>query len=97
VAELCWHKAHYAASLIAPVSGYTVDEGEFFHEFVVHCPVRVDEINRRLYETHGIIGGFDLAAQYPEMKNCMLVCCTEMNSREEIDRFVSALKEAGNA
>jgi glycine dehydrogenase subunit 1 len=96
VAELCWHKAHYAAAGIARVPGYTVDPGEFFHEFVVRCPLRVEEINRRVYETHGIIGGFDIVTQYPERKNCMLVCCTEMNSRDEIDRFVSALKEAGN-
>jgi glycine dehydrogenase subunit 1 len=96
VAELCWHKAHYAAGRIARVPGYTVEEGEFFHEFVVHCPRNVQEINRRLYETHGMIGGFDLAAPYPEKKDCMLVCCTEMNSRDEIDRFTSALKEVGN-
>ena len=97
VAELCWQKAHYAAEQIARLPGYTVDRGEFFHEFAVHCPRRVEEINRRLYETHGIIGGFDVATEYPERTECMLVCCTEMNSREEIDAFVSALKEAGNA
>lgn len=97
VAELCWQKAHYAAEQIARLPGYTVDGGEFFHEFAVRCPRRVEEINRRLYETHGIIGGFDAVTEYPERKECMLVCCTEMNSREEIDTFVSALKEAGNA
>ena len=82
---------------IARLPGYAVEQGEFFHEFVVRCPVA----GRRrsiagCIETHGIIGGFDLVTQYPERKNCMLVCCTEMNSRDEIDRFVSALKEAGN-
>jgi glycine dehydrogenase subunit 1 len=97
VAELCWHKAHYAAEQIARVPGYAVDGAEFFHEFAVRCPRGVEEINRLLYETHGIIGGFDLVTQYPERKDSMLVCCTEMNSREEIDTFVSALKEAGNA
>jgi glycine dehydrogenase subunit 1 len=97
VAELCWQKAHYAAERIARLPGFTVDETEFFHEFAVRCPRRVEDINRRLYEEHGIIGGFDVATEYPERKECMLVCCTEMNSREEIDTFVSALKEAGNA
>jgi glycine dehydrogenase subunit 1 len=96
VAELCWHKAHYAAASIARLPGYAVEGGEFFHEFVVRCPGPVPEINRRLYERHGMLGGFDLAAHYPEMKDGMLVCCTEMNSRDEIDAFVSALKEAGN-
>ncbi|HYW82424.1 MAG TPA: aminomethyl-transferring glycine dehydrogenase subunit GcvPA [Spirochaetia bacterium] len=96
VAELCWHKAHYAAAGVARLPGYSVERGEFFHEFVVRCPVPVGELNRRLYDTHGIIGGFDLVTQYPERKNSMLVCCTEMNSRDEIDLLVSALKEAGN-
>jgi hypothetical protein len=31
------------------------------------------------------------------MEHAMLLCCTEMNSRGEIDRLVEALKEAGNA
>ena len=97
VAELCWHKAHYAAAAIARLPGYAVDPGEFFHEFVVHCPIPVPELNRRLHEQHRIIGGFDLASQYPDRKNSMLVCCTEMNSRADIDSLVAALKEATRA
>jgi glycine dehydrogenase subunit 1 len=97
VAELCWHKAHYAAQCIARLPGFAVDTDEFFHEFVVRCPRPVEEINRRLFASNGIIGGYDLARDYPERKSCMLVCCTEMNSREEIDRLVMGLKEAGNA
>ena len=38
VAELCWHKAHYAASAIGKLSGYSIAREQFFHEFVVHCP-----------------------------------------------------------
>jgi glycine dehydrogenase subunit 1 len=97
VAELCWHKAHHAAQMIGKLPGYTVEGGEFFHEFVVRCPRPVAGINRRLRESRGIIGGYDLEASYPSKKNCMLVCCTEMNSRHEIDLLVEGLKEAGNA
>ncbi|HUJ73913.1 MAG TPA: aminomethyl-transferring glycine dehydrogenase subunit GcvPA, partial [bacterium] len=97
VAELCWHKAHYAARMIAELPGFEVADGQFFHEFVVRCPRPVGEINRYLAETCGIIGGYDVAASYPEKKNCMLVCCTEMVSRADIDRLVKGLKEAGNA
>jgi glycine dehydrogenase subunit 1 len=97
VAELCWHKAHYAARAIGKLPGYEAGGGEFFHEFVVRCPRPVREINRRLFESHGIIGGYDLEASYPDKRNRMLVCCTEMNSRPQIDRLVEGLKEAGNA
>src|SRR5690349_14553323 len=39
VAELCYHKAHYAAAEIEKLAGYSVDRSmPFFHEFVVKCP-----------------------------------------------------------
>ena len=66
VAELCWHKAHYAAKSIARLPGLTVHADEFFHEFAVRCPLSVDEINRRLFQRNGIIGGYDLSRDFPD-------------------------------
>ncbi len=97
VAELCWHKAHYAASRIAALSGYAVAREQFFHEFVVRCPRPVTRIKERFFEKHGIIGGYDLGADYPELANAMLVCCTEVTTKGQIDRFVSALEDCRNA
>ena len=38
VAELCYHKAHYAAEQIARIDGYSlVNDQPFFDEFVVKC------------------------------------------------------------
>ena len=60
VAELCYHKAHYAADQIAAIPGYTIwQERPFFNEFVVDCPKPVAEINAHLL-THDILGGYDL-------------------------------------
>ena len=64
----------------------------FFHEFVVRCPKPVDEINEHLLE-HGILGGYDLGQDYPELENHMLIAVTEMNSKAEIDLLVSVLEE----
>ena len=95
VAELSWHKAHYAAQQIAQLDGYeVVDDKPFFKEFVVKCPRPVAEINRFLLEEYGIIGGYDLSQDYPHLGDAMLLCVTEMNPREEIDDLVTALKEA---
>ena len=92
-AELCYHKAHYAAAQIDHLNSYTVDQSQpFFHEFVIQCPVPVAQINAALYEA-GIIGGIDLGADYPALKNHMLLCVTEMNSKDEIDTLVSILNE----
>ncbi len=97
VAELCYHKAHYAASRIAELPEYTVfQERPFFNEFVVQCPRPVAEINGYLLDDWGIIGGYDLERDYPDRTGQMLVAVTEMNSREEIDLFATALAEVGN-
>lgn len=92
IAELCYHKSHYAADLISEIPGYSLPvEGTFFQEFVVECPAPPSEINRRLLD-HKIIGGLDVSDQ---IDNGMLVCVTEMNSREEIEGLASALAKVG--
>ncbi len=94
VAELNYHKAHYAAAQIDALEHYTVLQNKpFFNEFVVRCPVDVESLNRYLLERWDIIGGYDLGPDYAHMKNHMLVAVTEMNTREEIDLFVEALEK----
>jgi glycine dehydrogenase subunit 1 len=96
VAELCYHKAHYAAEQINKLKGYNLCfDTPFFHEFSVCCPKPVAEINAHLLE-HGIIGGYDLGQDYPELKDHMLIAVTEMNTREEIDLLVEILEEVSH-
>lgn len=96
VAELCYQKAHYAASEIAKLPGFKVITREpFFHEFVVKCPTAVNDINHELLDM-GFIGGYDLGSSYSEMQDHMLVAVTEMNTKEDIDAFVAALQEVTN-
>jgi glycine dehydrogenase subunit 1 len=96
VAELCYHKAHYAAEQINKLKGYNLCfDTPFFHEFSVCCPKPVAEINAHLLE-HGIMGGYDLGQDYPELKDHMLIAVTEMNTREEIDLLVEVLEEVSH-
>jgi glycine dehydrogenase subunit 1 len=91
VAEITYHRAHYAAQRISELTGYRVlADQPFFREFVVQCPRPVAEINAALRE-QGIIGGYDLSADEPHLGHAMLVAVTEMNTPAEIDRFVAAL------
>jgi glycine dehydrogenase subunit 1 len=93
VAELCYHKAHYAADRIDGLDGYeVVREKVFFNEFVVKCPVPVAQINQRLVQS-GIIGGYDLGKDYAHLKNHMLLAVTEVNRKDEIDALVEILAE----
>jgi glycine dehydrogenase subunit 1 len=94
-ANLSYQKAHYAAEQISQLNGYEVwDDRPFFNEFVVKCPKAVEKLNEYLFEEHGVIGGYDLGKDYRHLKRHMLICCTEVNTREEIDMLVSALQEA---
>jgi glycine dehydrogenase subunit 1 len=96
VAELCYHKAHYAAKEIAGLQGFKLwSPAPFFNEFVVRCPAPVGEMNEHLLD-HGILGGYDLGQDYPELANHALIAVTEMNSRDEIDLLVEALEEVSN-
>jgi glycine dehydrogenase subunit 1 len=92
VAELCYHKAHYAASIIQDIPGYSLPlSGTFFREFVVQCPRPPAEINAALLE-RGILGGLDVSDIVP---NGMLLCVTELNTRDDIDALAAALRELG--
>jgi glycine dehydrogenase subunit 1 len=92
VAELCYHKTHYAADQIDKLNGFLVNRDKpFFNEFMVKCLQPIEKINARLIEA-GIIGGIDLGKDYPYLKDHMLMCVTETNSKDEIDALVDVLR-----
>ena len=97
VAELCFHKSHYAAVEIGKLKGFAINPQAptkpFFKEFVVRLPGPAAEINAHLLKQHGIIGGYDLGRDEPRLKNHMLVAVTEVNTRVGIDLLVAALGE----
>lgn len=94
VAELCWNKAHYAAGLIAKLPGYAVAKGEFFKEFTVTTPVPAEGLAAGL-SAQGVVPGLPLSRYYPKRKNELLVCVTEMCTREQIELLAASLaKEA---
>jgi glycine dehydrogenase subunit 1 len=99
LAELCYHKAHYAAQKIAALDGFQVQTDKpFFEEFVVRCPAPAREINEYLLQEWGILGGYDLGQDdTPGMETQMLLCVTETASRSDIDMLAEALDEAGQA
>ena len=94
VSELCYHKAHYAAKKIDEIPGFSVRKTQpFFHEFAVHCNKPVVEINKSLFDDHGLIGGYDLGSDYPHLKDHMLLAFTEMLSIDDIECLTDALGE----
>jgi glycine dehydrogenase subunit 1 len=91
VAELCYHKAHYAAGAISKLKGYSlVFDEPFFKEFVISCPRAPSQINEALLHEK-IVGGLDISHV---IDNGMLLCVTEMNTKQEIDRLVEVLSDS---
>ncbi len=69
-----------------------VFEAPFFHEFVIRLAAPVAEILPAL-AGQNILAGLDLGNDYPELKNCLLVCATEKRTTSEIDAYVRSLKQ----
>jgi glycine dehydrogenase subunit 1 len=95
VARACLSLAAFARSRLAALPGFSVafPQAPVFHEFVLRCPAPPEEINRRLLQ-QGILGGYPLGQDYPELKDCMLVCCTEVVRAADIEALASALPGA---
>jgi glycine dehydrogenase subunit 1 len=98
VAELCWNKAHYAASLIASLPGFAVEGAAaggaaFFKEFLVKTPVPAEDLARKL-SRRGVVPGLPLSRYYPERTHELLVCVTEMCTKGQIELLATSLEEA---
>jgi glycine dehydrogenase subunit 1 len=88
IAELCYHKAHYAARAISNLKGYSlVFQRPFYKEFAISCPLAPSKINEALLRER-VIGGLDISHVTDDG---MLLCVTEMNTKQEIDRLVEIL------
>ena len=93
VAELCYHKAHYAAQQLSKIKGMGLCFSDpFFHEFALCVGRPAAEVNAHLLE-HGILGGYDLGQDYPSLRDYLLIAVTEMNTKEEIDALVEVMAE----
>ena len=83
-------KAYYAKEALKANGLEIAFEGPSFNEFVVKLNGSVSDANRRLLDK-GIIGGYDLGKDYPELQDHMLIAVTELRLREEIDTFAKEL------
>ncbi|MCD4838199.1 aminomethyl-transferring glycine dehydrogenase subunit GcvPA [Neobacillus sedimentimangrovi] len=83
-------KAHYAKTALKEAGFTIVYDGHCFNEFIVKLNKPVKEVNAQLLQK-GIIGGYDLGRDYPELSNHMLLAVTEQRTKDEIDTLVKEL------
>jgi glycine dehydrogenase subunit 1 len=84
------HKARYAMKALQEKGFSAAFTGPFFNEMVVNFRQPVTEVNDHLL-TKGIIGGYDLGRDYPELEHHMLIAVTELRTKQEIDQLVKEL------
>jgi glycine dehydrogenase subunit 1 len=92
LALLNLRKTAYAKEMISKLRAYQLRfSGPIFNEFVVRTKKRTPaQVNRALLAKK-IIGGLELGRFYPELSDCLLICVTEQNGREEIDALCKTM------
>ena len=61
-----------------------------FHEAVLRIDADWSGVTRAL-EVQGIVGGYPLGDDYPELAGCVLVCATETKTEEDLDDYARHL------
>jgi len=90
LAEVNVSRAHHARDrLLSETRLESCFSGPFFNEFVVRAR-NLESLLHRCAAAR-IVPGVALGQWYPELDDCLLVCVTEMNEREEIERLVGAI------
>ena len=84
-------KAAYAATQFGKTAKVLFEGAPKFNEFVIQTKEDPYEISHRLAPKK-IIGGFPLRKFYPELGNASLWCCTELNTRAQIDIAAQEVK-----
>jgi glycine dehydrogenase subunit 1 len=90
-------RCRYLMGRVAAIPGLRVPFAgtPHFTEFVVALDGTgrtAAEVNRALLE-RGIFGGKDLSAAFPSLGQSLLLCVSEVHTREDLDRLVNALRE----
>jgi glycine dehydrogenase subunit 1 len=92
IAEVSFERAHTLADRLLGLPGFSPFAER--HHFINEFPVRVRDVSRALVrmEAAGILGGLPVGRWYPDLRDVMVFCCTEVNDDAAIDELVSVLE-----
>jgi len=93
IATVSQQRTKELVAALSSIKGVKVAfSGPRFHEAVIALDRNVGDVLNSLLK-HGIVGGYDISAHYPNLGNALLVCATEMRSSEDIAAYAKALTE----
>ncbi|MCR4880406.1 MAG: aminomethyl-transferring glycine dehydrogenase subunit GcvPA [bacterium] len=88
------NKAQLLQKKISEISGFEILNKNYMNEFVIKFPQQINvSAFLKDMENKGIFAGIMLEKDFPNFKNCLLVATTELNTLDEIYKYVSLLKE----
>ncbi len=90
VAAQCHANTRALVTALTRLPGISLAFDTFCHEAVLRFDRPVAPLLEAL-AAGGILGGYDLADEYPDLGHALLVCATEMRSAADIDRYAQAL------
>jgi glycine dehydrogenase subunit 1 len=91
VAQACMARTAELVAALGRIKGVrTAFAGPRFHESVLRLDRPVAPVLEAL-AAEGIVGGFDLARDYPELGHALLACATETRSSQDIETYARAL------
>ena len=93
LAEYNHRLTRYLEKRLAGIGIMPVFSRPFFNEILVHCP-DADRVMNAMRD-EGYLFGVNIAEWYPAMKDCVLLCCTECVTVEDIDRMIETLVIVG--
>ena len=87
VAKLSYSRAHLLHNKLKSIGFEALNKKPFYNEFNMKAPSgSLENISSNLLK-NGILGGLNLA------EDKILICCTEMNTVQDIESYVSIIKE----
>ena len=91
VAAACMARSAELVQALSALDGVSrAFDGPRFHEAVMILDRPVQPVLEAL-AAEGIVGGYDLGRDYPELGHALLVCATETRTREDIDVYAATL------
>jgi glycine dehydrogenase subunit 1 len=85
-------KTDYMKKKLAKIQGFEMRfSGDTFNEIVLKCPKPANKIRDALLE-YKILAGLPLGNYYPALDDSLLLCATELNTVEDIDRLAEKLE-----
>jgi glycine dehydrogenase subunit 1 len=91
VARACLARTKQLADALAQLPGVRAAfTGPRFHEAIMLLDRPVGPLLESL-AAEGIVGGYDLSRDYPELGHALLVCATESRNADDVERYARSL------